>query len=269
MRFPSFISFITFALAVSAYSDRLSSKRAHHELAVVVGRRAGSQCRPRISSKPTDSATISDRKPASAPETPRMQTSIVAHPPSSSTSTSTATTFRNTRVVEPTLPSALAAPPSAEQGPPQAEAISVARVASSFIPNGIKAGIAGGDAYSFVKDHIGWWYDWSPTPNKSGRPIGVPMLWGGGTADSQDAARYAAFKKIATPQYVLGFEEPDCKPGSGSAGLTVDRAVQIWEQMIAPLKAKGAKLGSPSMCSTYSVIRCLGLLLTGLHRTGR
>lgn len=29
-----------------------------------------------------------------------------------------------------------------------------------FTPNGVKAGIAGGDAYPFLKDHIGWWYDW-------------------------------------------------------------------------------------------------------------
>jgi hypothetical protein len=27
-------------------------------------------------------------------------------------------------------------------------------------PNGIKAGIAGGDAYTYVEGHIGWWYDW-------------------------------------------------------------------------------------------------------------
>jgi hypothetical protein len=32
---------------------------------------------------------------------------------------------------------------------------------SYLIPNGIKAGIAGGDAYMFMQDHIGWWYDWS------------------------------------------------------------------------------------------------------------
>ncbi|KAG6856878.1 hypothetical protein H0H87_012458 [Tephrocybe sp. NHM501043] len=30
----------------------------------------------------------------------------------------------------------------------------------SLTPNGNKAGIAGGDAYSFFQDHIGWWYDW-------------------------------------------------------------------------------------------------------------
>ena len=31
---------------------------------------------------------------------------------------------------------------------------------STLTPNNVKAGIAGGDAYPFLKDHIGWWYDW-------------------------------------------------------------------------------------------------------------
>ena len=33
-------------------------------------------------------------------------------------------------------------------------------LSKSLVPNNIKAGIAGGDAYPFLKDHIGWWYDW-------------------------------------------------------------------------------------------------------------
>ncbi|EAU85663.1 hypothetical protein E4U52_000979 [Claviceps spartinae] len=124
-----------------------------------------------------------------------------------------------------------------------------AKSVASLTPNGIKAGIAGGDAYPYLKDHIGWWYDWSPNPSKPGRPIAVPMLWGGGTADAQDAARLAAFKKIKNvPRYVLGFEEPDCPPGSGSAGMSVDAAVSKWEAYIAPMKQKGALLVSPSMC---------------------
>jgi len=39
--------------------------------------------------------------------------------------------------------------------------------ASHLTPNGIKAGIAGGDAYPFLKDHIGWWYDWWVSFTKS------------------------------------------------------------------------------------------------------
>jgi len=31
----------------------------------------------------------------------------------------------------------------------------------SLMPNGIKGSVAGGDAYDVLRDHIGWWYDWS------------------------------------------------------------------------------------------------------------
>lgn len=34
-------------------------------------------------------------------------------------------------------------------------------LSTSLTPNDVKAGIAGGDAYPYMKDHIGWWYDWS------------------------------------------------------------------------------------------------------------
>ncbi|KAL4258327.1 Alkali-sensitive linkage protein [Pleurotus pulmonarius] len=123
-----------------------------------------------------------------------------------------------------------------------------ANTASSLTPNGIKAGLSAGDAFAQLKDHIGWWYDWSPMPRKAGSPIGVPMLWGDGTADAQDAKRYAQFQKLPSPPpYVLGFEEPDCE-GNGSAGMSVDNGVYQWEKMIAPLKASGTKLGSPAMC---------------------
>ncbi len=94
-------------------------------------------------------------------------------------------------------------------------------------------------------------------PRKAGSPIGVPMLWGDGTADAQDAKRYAQFQKLPSPPpYVLGFEEPDCE-GNGSAGMSVDDGVYQWEKMIAPLKASGTKLGSPAMCSEYFRMRSL------------
>ncbi|KAF8239669.1 hypothetical protein L208DRAFT_1161778, partial [Tricholoma matsutake] len=118
-----------------------------------------------------------------------------------------------------------------------------------FTPNGIKAGIAGGDAYSLFENHIGFWYDWTPNPPKRGKPIPVPMLWGVGTADSTDASRLAQFKQITTaPQYVLGYEEPDCPPGSGSAGVSVSAGVADWQSLIAPLGKKGSLLGSPAEC---------------------
>ena len=76
------------------------------------------------------------------------------------------------------------------------------------------------------------------------------MLWGGGTTDAQDAQRLQAFENLSTtPMYVLGYEEPDCPSGSGSAGMSVQDGVKKWEELIAPMGKKGAKLGSPSMCS--------------------
>ena len=78
------------------------------------------------------------------------------------------------------------------------------------------------------------------------------MLWGGGTVDAQDAQRLKSFSQISTaPPYVLGFEEPDCPRGSGSADMSVAEGVEKWESLMAPMKWKGAKLGSPSMCSGF------------------
>jgi Glycosyl hydrolase catalytic core len=100
----------------------------------------------------------------------------------------------------------------------------------------------------------------SANPSKPGKPIGVPMLWGDGKADSTDASRLAQFKKITTaPAYVLGFEEPDCPSGSGSAGFSVSEGVSLWQSLIAPLKNKGTLLASPSMCST-SIPRSIRLV---------
>lgn len=67
--------------------------------------------------------------------------------------------------------------------------------------------------------------------------------------------RLAQFRNMANaatgkvPRYVLGYEEPDCAPGEGSAGMSVEAGVAKWEALIAPLRARGAKLGSPAMCS--------------------
>ena len=149
-------------------------------------------------------------------------------------------------------------------------------LSTSLTPNGIKAGIAGGDAYPYVKDHIGWWYDWSvsiqsfqlaklltrnlrsPNPYKPGKPIAVSMLWGNGTVDMQDKERLIAFEHLSTvPAYVLGYEEPDCDSGSGSADMTVHDGASKWESLIVPLGKKGSKLGSPSMCSTSMAVSSL------------
>ena len=193
------------------------------------------------------------------------------HPPSSSSTTSTTISPTNYPAPSTSAPAHTHTPAPAP-APASPAPIKSVNNNTPLTPNGIKAGIAGGDSYTFMEDHIGWWYDWyvpffcrlslvaslnpkyrTPNPSKPGKPIAVPMLWGGGIADAIDASRLAQFKQITSaPKYVLGYEEPDCPSGSGSAGLSVSAGVSDWNSLIAPLGKKGSLLGSPSMCSTCS-----------------
>ncbi|WVF68302.1 hypothetical protein IAT40_003067 [Kwoniella sp. CBS 6097] len=196
--------------------------------------RRGVTCRAKTSSDSAPVATAVSTTAASVP----AETSVA-----SDANTSPATTQAATTPADVTSATSSAAP----------AATSASSGGSSnngqYTPNGIKAGIAGGDAYDIVKDHIGWWYDWSSDPSgHSGTPIAVPMLWGAGTVDGTDAERLNVFKTItSTPQYVMGFEEPDCST-EGSANIDVGTAVGLWDSLIGPFKAKGSALISPSMC---------------------
>ncbi|KAF5327820.1 hypothetical protein D9619_004571 [Psilocybe cf. subviscida] len=235
------------ALFFISFADAGHIKRHHFQ--------ARSECRARLVSNETDSglyghlhgqhthpvvatssrtsSTNLQHSTTPASTRARVTTSLVA-----TTSTQATSTVHPPSTSETLAPS-VKAPESAVVIP----------LAASFVPNNNKAGIAGGDAYSFMVDHIGWWYDWSPNPSKPGKPVAVPMLWGNGTAGQQDAQRLKAFEQITNdPPYVLGFEEPDCPTGSGSAGMSVKDGVSKWEALIAPMKAKGTRLGSPSMC---------------------
>ncbi|MCJ1446775.1 MAG: hypothetical protein MMC23_007282 [Stictis urceolatum] len=119
---------------------------------------------------------------------------------------------------------------------------------NNLIPNGKKAGSAGGAAVPFWQDHLGWYYDWTPSPEAKGDLQTPSMLWGDGENGDIDAQRYQEFQQLSTaPKYLLGFNEPDCS-GENSASMQVDKAVQVWNDMIAPWGEKGSLLGSPSMC---------------------
>lgn len=75
------------------------------------------------------------------------------------------------------------------------------------------------------------------------------MLWGIGQNGEEDAKRFSEFQQgIPQPEYLLGFNEPDCNGADTSANMNVDQGVQNWNQYIAPYGANGAKLGSPAMC---------------------
>lgn len=130
-----------------------------------------------------------------------------------------------------------------------ATASSSSNSTGSYTPNGIKAGISGDDPLSFLQGHIGWYYDWNASPSGSASGASpANMLWGAGSVDSTDASRLAAFKALtSTPEYIIGFEEPDCST-PGSSNIAVADAASLWDSTIAPWKAKGSTLISPSMC---------------------
>ncbi|KAG6865179.1 hypothetical protein C0991_004622 [Blastosporella zonata] len=263
-----FLSLLVYVLAshmVDAKPDFLGNRGVHHRHHHHHPATLAASLKNTVTVVASDS--IVPRPPS---PTSRFTTSTVSRGPALSTATTLALECEADDTEEPTT--------SASEDPVTSEILTSSETAlptklskPSLTPNGNKAGIAGGDAYTFFQDHIGWWYDWcdyfssgktlfldltlekpnhrTPHPSKSGKPIGVPMLWGAGTADPVDAARLAAFKQITSPPpYVLAYEEPDCPPGSGSAGMSVSSGVSGWERLIVPLGRKGSLMGSPSMC---------------------
>lgn len=78
------------------------------------------------------------------------------------------------------------------------------------------------------------------------------MLWGAGTVDSTDASRLSAFKALTTaPQYIIGFEEPDCStPGSSNIAVADGGSISllIYEKILIrnpQLPAFGTQLSLP------------------------
>ncbi|KAG5657022.1 hypothetical protein KAF25_011191 [Fusarium avenaceum] len=121
--------------------------------------------------------------------------------------------------------------------------------AAHLIPGGKKAGSAGGNAVPFWKNHLGWWYDWTPQPTSIPGVISVPMLWGSGQNGAQDSKRFSDFSNMKeTPTYLLGFNEPDCSGYDTSANMKVSKGKNLWNRLIVPKGNQGAILGSPSMC---------------------
>lgn len=114
-----------------------------------------SQCRPRLESTiqpilplanfPSVTAIVKHTSTVQPTSTTKLATSLstsLTH--SASASTTTIAMVKHTSTVQLTSSTKVAT-----------------SLSTSLTPNGVKAGIAGGDAYSYMKDHIGWWYDWS------------------------------------------------------------------------------------------------------------
>ncbi|MCJ1445695.1 MAG: hypothetical protein MMC23_006200 [Stictis urceolatum] len=142
-------------------------------------------------------------------------------------------------------------------------------------PSSKKAGIAGTNGVSLLGDHISWYYDWSPSPQGGGSGIPASMvrkprigvletlirrflwewstdncleLWGGGHVDSTDAERHSQLLALSTkPDWLLGFNEPDCGPRA-SANLQPEDAAKVWNSDLKLKIGSNAKVGSPAPC---------------------
>jgi len=109
------------------------------------------------------------------------------------------------------------------------------------------------------------------------------MLWGAGTADADDAIRLVQFQQMNwNPSYIIGFEEPDCAAGAGSAGMDVAtgtiqhsahdgiwadfQGVHLWNTLVAPHGNAGSVLISPSMCKQAAESGWLGPFRSQISR---
>lgn len=90
-------------------------------------------------------------------------------------------------------------------------------------------------------------YTWSPWKPDNCKVPFFPMLWSG--KQKSDFTSQVTNAKTTTPELVLGFNEPN--QGDQSNMSAADGAA-LWNQMILPLKAKGAKLVSPATTSAPS-----------------
>lgn len=142
-----------------------------------------------------------------------------------------------------------------------AAASSSSSSSSSLGYSGIKAGLSGyigcenTTAFESLAPYIGWYSDYTATTADAHNVVGVPMLWGDGVScSSVSSDRLTDFKSAVaseTPKLMFGFYEPDCDCSMSSEISEPTTGLQMWNEYLAPLKAKGTVLGSPSMCTQY------------------
>lgn len=129
---------------------------------------------------------------------------------------------------------------------------------SGMTPNGIKAGVSGGQSVKFLGSSIGAWNDWGAAggdDHSDSDAMYIPMLWGNGDdsaktgLDNQpNSKRLSDFKKLPVGKYkyIMGFNEFDFH-GTGSSGkMNVNAAASMWDELMTKHKNAGSKLISPS-----------------------
>ncbi|KAJ7154903.1 glycosyl hydrolase catalytic core-domain-containing protein [Mycena crocata] len=94
------------------------------------------------------------------------------------------------------------------------------------------------------KPMVTWYHHWEdgPVPQMPGKNEYVPMFWGAKKWSKWNARKAEMAKK--TPQYLLGFNEPDI---SSQGDMSPAYAADVWMKEIHPWAANGVKLGSPAV----------------------
>jgi hypothetical protein len=94
---------------------------------------------------------------------------------------------------------------------------------------------------------ISWWYNWSPSPDKTAGAWAmtgvefVPMVWGqkGGPPDPATIEKQIP----AGSRYILGFNEPN---RGDQSNITAAQAAALWPRIEQIAKDKNLLIGSPS-----------------------
>jgi O-glycosyl hydrolase len=89
----------------------------------------------------------------------------------------------------------------------------------------------------------------------------VPMLWS--TTQGHDGNQFLSQARGA--KVVLGFNEPE---RVDQANMSPADAARAWKQYIEPLRAQGARLGSPAIASTDQGLNWLRSFVTELNKVG-
>lgn len=104
-----------------------------------------------------------------------------------------------------------------------------------------KKGWAGGSAQLHRQFGAKWYYTWSPKTRTSQAASFVPMMKGAWSLKQAPAIR-----KMKGISHLLGFNEPErAKQGN----ITVDKAIELWPDLVALAEDKDLRLGSPAPSS--------------------
>ncbi|WVR06983.1 hypothetical protein IAU60_004020 [Kwoniella sp. DSM 27419] len=256
-----------------AHVESVEHKMARRKTGKQLARRKadGSKCRQRGVSYSPSATSLTASRSTTGTASVTGSASTAAASTASTTASATQQTESDSWDAQPSS-TTQAQPDQTSQATQAAQSSAAPQSApasyAGHTPNGNKAGVSAGDSLGWLSGKLGWWYDWSATPSGScGDAVAVPMIWGGGSADGTDAARLEAFKDMShVPQYIIGFEEPDCAAGSGSAGMDVQTGIDLWNQYVVPKGEAGSILIGPSMCKQAAESGWLGPFMAGVAR---